>query len=86
MLTTMDVIIGKWKEKFPFLKLISPGNFPINVHKAPMIIKITPINKNIFPICIMDHLFIPKCVNAFSVAIRPLGVRWINPICNRYGS
>src|SRR5699024_12713328 len=50
ILAIMDVIIGKWKEKLPFLKLISPGSFPTKVSNAPINKRPRPANISIFPI------------------------------------
>lgn len=55
ILITIEVIMGKWKEKLPRLKDISPGNFPIKVHKRPINIKAIPIKINTFPRFILSH-------------------------------
>jgi hypothetical protein len=60
MLTTMEVMIGKWKLTFPFLKEMSPGSLPINVHKAPTMIRMMPKTIKVFPIGMTFHLLIPK--------------------------
>lgn len=52
MLIIIEVTIGKWKETFPFLKLMSPGNFPMIPHNNPITIKTTPITINILPISV----------------------------------
>src|SRR5699024_11912864 len=56
ILTTIDVMMEKWKETFPFLKLISPGSFPMNVQIIPMIRKMISSRINNFPIFIRAHL------------------------------
>jgi hypothetical protein len=49
MLTTIEVIIGKKKVTFPFLKLKSPGSLPITLHIIPTITNIIPIMIKTFP-------------------------------------
>jgi hypothetical protein len=60
MLITIEVIIGKKNVTLPFLKEISPGNLPMNVHIIPTIRIIIPTIINSLPIFIPLHSLSPQ--------------------------
>ncbi len=62
ILITIDVTIGKYIVKFPFLITMSPGNFPINVQTNPIMTNKIPITIKSLPNFIIPHALL--CQNA----------------------